>query len=86
MVLVFSFIVLAPKIGFVLFPQGDNPFIFIDISSEVGSSSDDLLEQTDTIEGIVSSLPELKFYSLSIDDENLNLSLEITKKSERQEK
>jgi multidrug efflux pump subunit AcrB len=32
--LILSFIVLAPKIGFKLFPSGDNPSIMIDITAK----------------------------------------------------
>ena len=83
LVLILTFITLAPKIGFILFPSGDNPFIFVTVESTPGDAQDSFVEKLGNIEPIISSIPELKFYTIGIGDDSANVSLELTKKSER---
>lgn len=48
--LILSFIVISPQLGFTLFPSGDNPFISIDILGQEGATTESMIPYIDTID------------------------------------
>lgn len=54
------------------------------IESSSGDTQTSISQRIGDIEPIISSIPELKFYTLNIGDGVVNLSLELQKKTDRQ--
>lgn len=81
--LILSFALLSPRLGFEFFPSGDSPFINVDISAREGTDTDAMTLYMSTIDDAMSQIPEIKTYSYTISNENITLSVELLKKGER---
>ncbi len=82
-ILIVSFPLLAPQIGFKLFPSGDNPYLFVDVKSPVWSSKTVLQKYESQVDDALSSIPEVKEFYYSIKDNLLSASIELRTKEER---
>jgi hydrophobic/amphiphilic exporter-1 (mainly G- bacteria), HAE1 family len=81
--LILSFIFLAPRIGFKLFPSWDNEFMNIGITSKIGSTTDSLKPILGNVDLIISSIPEIRNYTLEANWNSVDISVRTVKKSER---
>ncbi len=81
--LILSFIVLSPRLGFEFFPSGDSPFINVDISAREGTDTNAMTQYMSTIDNAISQIPEVKTYSYTIDNETITLWVELFKKTVR---
>jgi len=84
--LLLSFVVISPQLGFEFFPSGDSPFINIDIQSKEGTVTDAMLRHIPTIDRALSSIPEVKNFSYTINNDRISLLVELFKKSERDDR
>jgi len=81
--LLLSFVLLSPRLGFEFFPSGDSPFINVDISAREWTDTDAMTRYMSTIDDAMSQIPEIKTYSYTINNENITLLVELLKKRER---
>lgn len=78
-----TFIFLSPSIGFKLFPSGDNPFINYVIEGKQGQTTDSLAQGVSGIDSSISTIPEVKSYEMTINNNTVNMTVILTKKQER---
>lgn len=83
--LVLSFIFISPQLGFEFFPSGDSPFINIDIRAKEWTVTDAMLRYIPTIDTAVSSIPEVKNFSYTINNDSITLLVELFKKTQRED-
>ena len=81
--LLLTFVFLSPKIGFKLFPQGDNPWIMADITWKTWIKTENLLQYSDKIEEIFSAVPEFIVYYVNFSDNKIGINVETVHKNER---
>lgn len=81
--LIISFIVLSPLIWFKLFPSGDNELMNITISTKIGTITDSLKPLITPIDQIISSLPEVRNYTIQADGNTINIAVRTVKKDKR---
>jgi multidrug efflux pump subunit AcrB len=79
-----TFIFLAPSIWFTLFPSGDNGAFNINISSIPGTTKKRISELIPFIEPHLQGRPELKQYTITVRDNALDISVDLTDKKNRQ--
>ncbi|MCP4523871.1 MAG: efflux RND transporter permease subunit, partial [Candidatus Gracilibacteria bacterium] len=84
-VLIFTFSVLAPKIGFILFPATDESVINIEVKTKAGSSEENLRQYLPIIDNAVSTYPELKVFYNTISGNKIDSYIELSNPIERQE-
>lgn len=84
--LILSFIFISPQIWFEFFPGWDSPYINIDISSKEWTATDVMARHIPTIDRAISSIPEVKNFSYTINNDRINLLVELFKKTEREER
>lgn len=82
--LIASFILLAPSIGFKLFPSGDNPFLDYEIVAQEGTTTDAMVRTVQGVDEIVASIPELKSYEITINKNIATIGINLVKKEERE--
>jgi len=63
---ILSFVLLAPNIWFKLFPSGDNPFANIVIEAKEWTSLESTIAVSKGIDAIISQIPELKSYDITV--------------------
>lgn len=80
---IFGFVVLAPRVGFNLFPSDDNAFTSFIITGPVGQRTEVTKKELDGIAEIFLSYPEIKYSNLSIRWNTANISVQLTKRQER---
>ncbi len=80
---IFGFVVLAPRVGFNLFPSDDNAFTSFIITGPVGQRTEVTKKELDGIAEIFLSYPEIKYSNLSIHWNTANISVQLTKRQER---
>ena len=81
--LILSFVLLSPRIGFKLFPSGDNPFINFEIIGKVGMHTDAMMPYTNGLDTIIAQIPEVKNYTITVQDNSIDILVILTKKWER---
>ncbi|USN55926.1 MAG: efflux RND transporter permease subunit [Candidatus Peribacteria bacterium] len=81
-----SFIFLSPRIGFTLFPDGDNGRFDLLIEGKVGTPTEKTAEWLPFLEGIISDIPELKLYNLTVNDNQIQVAVELTESKVRKKK
>ena len=81
-----TFIFLAPKIGFTLFPSGDNAVFNITVSSLPWTTKERIQELIPFIEPHLQWWPELKQYTITLRDNTIDIWVDLTDKKERQDK
>ncbi len=86
LLLVFSFIFIAPKLGFVMFPSWDNTMISVSVSTKEGTTTSAMKQHTLHITQSLQSIEELKVFSLSVQNEKINVAIELLDKNIRDER
>lgn len=81
--LIASFIFLAPSIGFVLFPSGDNPYMDFQIIAKEGTTVAGMQKAAEGVDSILSDIPEVKSYQIDINKTQIDLLVILTKKDLR---
>lgn len=83
LLLILSFIFLAPKIWFTLFPSWDSQWMYLSIEWEKGINEDIMYQRISWLDWILSNIPELKSYFYTIDNNKVNVTIEIVDKDNR---
>lgn len=81
--LVLSFIFLAPRIGFNIFPTDDNAYTSFTITGPVGQKTEITENDVQGIDKIFIGYPEIKYTNISINDNIVSASVQLTKRDER---
>jgi len=84
LLLVLSFVFLAPRIGFTLFPASDEGVINISIEWQVWANKESLEQYIPTVEETLSSFEEMKVYYVTLAWNTLSVYIELTDAKERQ--
>ncbi len=82
--LILSFVVLSPRIGFTLFPASDEGIIQIEIESQVGSKKEILEKYIPEVESVLSSFQEMKVYYITLTGNTLSVYIELTDAKQRE--
>ena len=83
-ILIFTFAVLSPKIGFVLFPASDNNTLSLQFTWPTGIKSEALEKYVPTIDTAVSKYEEVKLFYTSISGNTITTYIELTNNLVRQ--
>lgn len=81
--LVLSFIFLAPKVGFNLFPGDDNAMTNFTITGPIWQKTEVTKKDLKGLENIFIWYPEIRYTTISVGGNTANISLQLTKKDER---
>lgn len=81
--LILSFIFLAPLVGFNIFPTDDNAYTSFSITGPVWQKTDITSKDIQGIEDIFVGYPEIKYTNISIKDNNINAAVQLTKRDVR---
>jgi len=84
--LVLSFVLLAPQIGFKLFPGSDNGFFFLEVKNTPWATTEQTAAYVPLIESTLSWVPELEQYSINVNGSRLDATIELTDLAERNKK
>lgn len=84
-VLILTFVFLAPRIGFILFPNTDNWVIQIDIETKEWTNEESLVKYLDIIDESIYKYEELKVYNVTIKWNTINVYIELKNKNIRKE-
>ncbi len=80
---IFWFVVLAPMIGFNLFPSDDEGFTTFVITGPVGQRTETTTKELQWVAEIFLSYPEIKYSNLSVWGNGATISVQLTKRKER---
>ena len=78
-----SFVLLAPRIWFKLFPSGDNPYINIGITAAQWTTINTMLAATSGLDQIISQTPWLQNYTITTNPSDVSVTLILKKKAQR---
>ena len=81
--LIISFIFIAPRIWFTLFPSWDSQWMYLNIEWEKGINEDIMYQRISWLDSILSNIPELKSYFYTIDNNTVDVTIEIVDKDNR---
>lgn len=81
--LVLSFIFLAPLIWFELYPGSDNNYLSVSIEWENWLKTKKMYEKVDWLNDFLSKYEEIKYYTISIQDNSVDIAIQLEKKNER---
>lgn len=81
--LILTFVFLAPKIWFTIFPSTDNSVITIDIEAKTWTDKDSLVKYLPIIDENLSVLPEMKVYNTTISWNKISVYIELKNLQER---
>ena len=81
--LILSFIFLSGAIGFKIFPSGDNEFMNMTVTSKVGTVTQTRTPYTTKLNQIISSVPELRNYTIDANGNTINIAIRLVKKTQR---
>lgn len=82
--LILSLIFLSPRIGFTLFPDGDNERFDLTVTTKIGTDTATTAERIPYIEPILSDIPELKLYTVTANNNTISIVVELTDNKKRQ--
>ncbi|MCD5375456.1 efflux RND transporter permease subunit [Candidatus Gracilibacteria bacterium] len=82
--LILSFVVLSPRIGFTLFPASDEGVVQITIEGQNGAKKETMEKYIPLIEEVLSSYQELKVYYVSLSGNKIDVYIELIDAKERQ--
>jgi multidrug efflux pump subunit AcrB len=82
--MILSFVLLAPRIGFKLFPSGDNPYIDIGVSASQGTTIDAMIAATSGLDQIISETPGLKHYIITTNPSDISITVVLKNKEDRE--
>lgn len=84
-VLVFSSLfILAPSIGFKLFPSGDNPSIDFQLTARDGTDVSAMETIVEWVDELIAHVPEIKSYTIDIKNTTVDIWLSLVNKEDRQ--
>ncbi|MDD3144571.1 MAG: efflux RND transporter permease subunit [Candidatus Gracilibacteria bacterium] len=86
LILILTFVFLAPNIGFILFPKTDNGVINISVETKEGTNKEQLLKYVDKIDESIYKYEELKVYNMTISNNKISIYIELLNKNIRKEK
>lgn len=81
--LILSFIFLSGAIGFKIFPSGDNEFMNMTVTSKVGTVTETRTPYATKLNQIISSVPELRNYTIDANGNTINIAIRLVKKTQR---
>ena len=81
--LVLSFIFLAPFVGFNLFPTDDNAYTSFNVTGPVGQKTNITVKELEGIEKIFIWYPEIKYTNISIGGNRASAAVQLTKRDVR---
>lgn len=84
--LIFSFVFLSPKIGFVLFPSTDEWIINISIEWQVWSKEDSMVKYLPILDDILSKREEIKVYYTTISWNSISIYIDLLDVDDRTSK
>lgn len=84
--LIFSFVVIAPKIWFTLFPKTDEWVLEVSLKTKVWSDKDVLVKYIDNINNSLNKIKEINSYTITINWNKLSAYIELIDKDIRKEK
>ncbi|MCH2188389.1 efflux RND transporter permease subunit [Candidatus Gracilibacteria bacterium] len=79
-----TFFFLAPRIGFTLFPAGDNAVLDINVSGPTGSKEEVLEQYLPRVEEKISAYPELEIANITLSGNEMGIYIELTNKNDRE--
>ncbi len=82
--LVLSFIFLAPLVWFELFPSADNNYMTASIEWDNGLKTEKMYEKINWLSDILSKYKEIKYYTIKVQDNYVDITIQLTKRNERQ--
>jgi len=85
LLLVTSFIVLSPKIWFVLFPSTDEGIINISVKWEAWVDEDYMKQYIDNIENSLSKIKEINNYYITVNKSSISVYIDLLEKSYRKD-
>lgn len=83
LLLILTFVTIAPKLWFQLFPSGDNPYQYLTVTAQDWITTDYMKKYTKEITDVLDDIPELKVFSLSVKDNVINVNIELLEKDYR---
>ena len=83
LLLILSFIFLAPRIGFNIFPTDDNAYTSFNITGPVWQKTDITSQDMRGIEDIFVGYPEIKYTNISIKNNTVKAAVQLTKRDIR---
>lgn len=72
-------VILAPKVGFNLFPAADNSLVTYTVEGAVGEKVESFHKRIEPIYAIVSKYPEIKFFEISAKDNSATVTVQLQK-------
>lgn len=85
LLLVLSFVILSPRIGFTLFPASDEGIFQIAIESETGAKKESLVPYMETVENILAAYEEMKVFYVSVSENKMSVYVELIDANIRQD-
>ena len=82
-ILIFTAIFIAPRLGFIMMPPSDNEYLNITITAPIGLQKELIASKAEGIHTIFHALPELTNYSATIKGNELSVILRILPKEKR---
>jgi multidrug efflux pump subunit AcrB len=85
-VLILSFLLLAPRVWFDLFPWDDNSLLSFKIEWSNGLRPEEMYEQVKKMNTIFSKYPEIRYTTLTTKNNETSVTVQLYKKDERKSK
>ncbi|MDD3302890.1 MAG: efflux RND transporter permease subunit [Candidatus Gracilibacteria bacterium] len=82
--LVLSFIFLAPLVGFELFPSADNNYLTASIEGENGLKTEVMYDKVKNLDKILGKYKEINYYTISVKNNSVSVTVQLFKKAERE--
>ncbi|MDQ1344443.1 MAG: multidrug efflux pump [Patescibacteria group bacterium] len=79
-------VILAPKVGFILFPSADNALITYSVEGAVGEKVESFHARIAEIYPILAKYPEIKFFKVSAEGNVATVTVQLHKLAERKER
>lgn len=81
--LVASFVLLGSRIGFTLFPSGDNPYITLTVESSPGTATDAFAHRYEQVDEVLTTISEIKVAYYTVQRDKRTINIELYPKDER---
>lgn len=85
LLLILSFVFLAPKIGFNIFPTDDNAYTSFTITGPIWQKTEVTENDIKGIEELFVGYPEIKYTNISINENTVSAAVQLTKRDVRKE-
>ncbi len=83
-VLIATFVFLSPRIGFKLFPSGDNPTVRFTVQAALNTDSKVLEWLSSQLDTVLSSVPEVKNYFFAVNRNTINITVTLLDQEDRE--